>query len=130
MDKNTKILIVDDFPTVRNIIKSVLNHLGYESLLEAEDGNSALPILRRENIGFVVTDWKMPGMEGIDLLKIIRQYSNHTELPVLMVTAESEDAQKREALNAGANAILFKPFTPKQLERSILDVFSQLEAAA
>ena len=88
MDKNTKILIVDDFPTVRNIIKSVLNHLGYESLLEAEDGNSALPILRRENIGFVVTDWKMPGMEGIDLLKIIRQYSNHTELPVLMVTAE------------------------------------------
>ena len=130
MDKNTKILVVDDFPTVRNIIKSVLNHLGYESLLEAEDGNSALPILRRENVGFVITDWKMPGMEGIDLLKIIRQYSNHIELPVLMVTAESGEEQYREAVNAGANSILSKPFTPKQLEASIRDVFSQLEAAA
>ncbi len=130
MNRDTKILIVDDFASVRTIIKGIFNRLGYETLFEADSGKSALPILKRENIGFVVTDWMMPELTGIELLRIIRQYSAASELPVLMVTAETGAEKYAEAVRAGANGIVYKPFTPDQLEQKFLELSEQMESAA
>ena len=93
MDKNIKILIVDDFSTMRRIIKNLLRDLGFTNTHEADDGNTALPMLKNGDFQFVVTDWNMPGMQGIDLLKAIRADEKLKTLPVLMVTAEAKREQ-------------------------------------
>ena len=90
MDKNMKILVVDDFSTMRRIIKNLLKDLGFTSIQEADDGNTALPMLQQGEFDFVITDWNMPGMQGIDLLRAIRADANLKHLPVLMVTAEAK----------------------------------------
>ena len=92
MDKNMKILVVDDFSTMRRIIKNLLRDLGFTNIQEADDGNTALPMLQNGDFDFVVTDWNMPGMQGIDLLREIRKDDNLAHLPVLMVTAEAKRA--------------------------------------
>ena len=103
MDKDMKILIVDDFSTMRRIIKNLLRDLGFNNTQEADDGNSALPMLQNGNFDFLVTDWNMPGMTGIDLLKAVRSDAKLASLPVLMVTAESKREQIIEAAQAGVN---------------------------
>ncbi len=130
MDKNTKFLVVDDFPTMRRIVKNLLGDLGYTNTVEADDGETAMPILKAGGIEFVVTDWNMPGMTGIDLLKAIRADSSLSSLPVLMVTAEADKAQIVEAAQAGVSGYIIKPFTAATLKEKLDRITQRLEAAA
>ena len=126
MDKNMKILIVDDFSTMRRIIKNLLRDLGYNNTHEADDGNTALPMLKNGDYQFVVTDWNMPGMQGIDLLKAIRLDDKLKHLPVLMVTAEAKREQIIEAAQAGVNGYVVKPFTAQALKEKIEKIFERI----
>ena len=126
MDKNMKILIVDDFSTMRRIIKNLLRDLGYNNTHEADDGNTALPMLKNGDYQFVVTDWNMPGMKGIDLLKAIRLDDKLKHLPVLMVTAEAKREQIIEAAQAGVNGYIVKPFTAATLKEKLDKIFERI----
>ena len=130
MDYDMKILIVDDFSTMRRIIKNLLRDLGFNNIQEAGDGNSALPMLQNGHYDFLVTDWNMPGMTGIDLLKAVRADEKLAALPVLMVTAESNREQIIEAAQAGVNGYIVKPFTAVTLKEKIDKVFERVEATA
>ena len=126
MDKNMKILIVDDFSTMRRIIKNLLRDLGYNNTHEADDGNTALPMLKNGDYQFGVTDWNMPGMQGIDLLKAIRLDDKLKHLPVLMVTAEAKREQIIEAAQAGVNGYIVKPFTAATLKEKLDKIFERI----
>lgn len=128
MDKNMKILIVDDFSTMRRIIKNLLRDLGFVNAVEADDGQTALPILQSGGIDFLVTDWNMPGMTGLDLLKAVRADSNLANLPVLLVTAEAKREQIVEAAQAGVNGYVIKPFTAATLKEKIDKIFERVGA--
>ena len=130
MDKNMNILIVDDFSTMRRIVKNLLNDLGFTKTSEAEDGNSALTHLRANACDFVVTDWNMPGMPGIELLKQVRADATLAKIPVLMVTAEAKREQIIEAAQAGVNGYVIKPFTATTLSDKLGKIFERLENAA
>jgi two-component system chemotaxis response regulator CheY len=126
LDKNMKILVVDDFSTMRRIIKNLLKDLGFTSIQEADDGNTALPMLVQGDFDFVVTDWNMPGMQGIDLLRAIRADDNLKHLPVLMVTAEAKKEQIVAAAQAGVNGYVVKPFTAATLKEKLEKIFQRL----
>ena len=126
MDKNMKILVVDDFSTMRRIVKNLLSDLGFKNIDEADDGNTALPKLKSGNFDFLVTDWNMPGMSGIDLLKAVRADPALASIPVLMVTAESKREQIIEAAQAGVNGYVVKPFTAGTLEEKINKIFERV----
>ncbi|PPE74079.1 response regulator [Solimonas fluminis] len=130
MNPNMKILIVDDFSTMRRIVKNLLNDLGYTNTTEADDGKSAWPLLQAGGFDFVVTDWNMPGMTGIDLLKAIRGDAKLAKLPVLMVTAEAQRDQIIEAAKAGVNGYIIKPFTAVTLKEKIDKIFQRAAEAA
>jgi len=121
-----KILVVDDFSTMRRIIKNLLKDLGFTSIQEADDGNTALPMLVQGDFDFVVTDWNMPGMQGIDLLRAIRADENLKHLPVLMVTAEAKKEQIVAAAQAGVNGYVVKPFTAATLKEKLEKIFERL----
>lgn len=121
-----KILIVDDFSTMRRIIKNLLRDLGFNNTLEADDGLTALPMLKNGDFDFVVTDWNMPGMQGIDLLKNIRADEKLKHLPVLMVTAEAKREQIIAAAQAGVNGYVVKPFTAGTLKEKLEKVFERI----
>lgn len=123
-----KILIVDDFSTMRRIIKNLLRDLGFTNIVEADDGQSALPKLQAGGIDFLVTDWNMPGMTGLDLLKAVRADSKLVKLPVLMVTAEAKREQIVIAAQAGVNGYIIKPFTGSTLKEKIDKIFERIEA--
>ncbi|EXJ16887.1 Chemotaxis regulator - transmits chemoreceptor signals to flagelllar motor components CheY [Imhoffiella purpurea] len=128
MDKGMKILIVDDFSTMRRIIKNLLRELGFNNTTEADDGSTALPMLKGGNFDFLVTDWNMPNMEGIELLRQVRADPALKSLPVLMVTAEAKRDQIVEAAQAGVNGYIVKPFTAETLKEKIDKIFERLEA--
>lgn len=130
MNKDMKILIVDDFSTMRRIVKNLLRDLGFTNTQEADDGLTALPMLQNGNFDFLVTDWNMPGMQGIDLLKAVRADAKLSHLPVLMVTAESKRDQIVEAAQAGVNGYIVKPFTAITLKEKIDKIFERIDAAA
>jgi two-component system chemotaxis response regulator CheY len=130
VDKNLRILIVDDFSTMRRIVKNLLNDLGFMNTAEAEDGKSALTALHGSPFDFVVTDWNMPGMTGIELLKAIRSDPKLAKLPVLMVTAEAKREQIVEAAQCGVNGYIIKPFTADTLKDKLTKVFERLGIAA
>jgi len=130
MDKNLKILIVDDFSTMRRIVKNLLNDLGFTITSEAEDGNSALAHLRAAPCDLVITDWNMPGMTGIELLKEIRTDPKLAHLPVLMVTAEAKREQIIEAAQSGVNGYIIKPFTAVTLQEKLQKIFERMGSAA
>jgi len=123
-----KILVVDDFSTMRRIIKNLLRDLGFTNTQEADDGVTALPMLQSGNFDFLVTDWNMPGMTGLDLLKEVRKDANLVSLPVLMVTAESKREQIIEAAQAGVNGYVVKPFTAATLKEKIDKIFERVES--
>lgn len=125
-----KILIVDDFSTMRRIIKNLLRDLGFTNTIEADDGLTALPILKAGGIDFLVTDWNMPGMQGIDLLKTVRADETLSSLPVLMVTAETKREQIIEAAQAGVNGYIVKPFTAVTLKEKIDKIFERIDGQA
>lgn len=123
-----KILIVDDFSTMRRIIKNLLRDLGFNNTQEADDGITALPMLQADTFDFLITDWNMPGMQGIDLLRAVRADSKLQVLPVLMVTAESKRDQIVEAAQSGVNGYVVKPFTAATLEEKINKIFERVAA--
>ncbi len=122
-----KILIVDDFSTMRRIIKNLLRDLGFTNTQEADDGVTALPMLKNGDFDFLVTDWNMPGMTGIDLLKAVRADENLSSLPVLMVTAEAKRDQIIEAAQSGVNGYVVKPFTAQALKEKIDKIFERVD---
>ena len=125
MSKNLKFLVVDDFSTMRRIVKNLLNDLGYANVAEADDGKSALPMLQAGGFDFLVTDWNMPGMPGLDLLKAVRADPKLAKMPVLMLTAEAKREQIVEAAQAGVNGYVIKPFTAVTLKEKIDKILGQ-----
>ncbi len=121
---NMKILVVDDFQTMRRIIRNYLRQLGFNNVEEAEDGDVALEKLIETQFDFVITDWNMPKMTGIDLLKKIRAENNFKNIPVLIITAEAEKENVVQAAQAGVNDYIVKPFTPEVLQSKIEKIFS------
>ncbi|MBL4911018.1 MAG: chemotaxis response regulator CheY [Alteromonadaceae bacterium] len=126
MDKNMKVLVVDDFSTMRRIVKNLLRDLGFTNISEADDGSTALPMLQGGDFDFVVTDWNMPGMQGIDLLKAIRADESLAHLPVLLITAEAKKEQIVMAAQAGVNGYIVKPFTAATLKTKLDKIFARL----
>lgn len=118
-----KILIVDDFSTMRRIIKNLLRDLGFTNTAEADDGATALPMLKSGGFDFLVTDWNMPIMSGLDLLRAVRADEELKHLPVLMVTAEAKRDQIIAAAQAGVNGYVVKPFTAQALKDKIEKIF-------
>jgi two-component system chemotaxis response regulator CheY len=125
-DKNMKFLIVDDFSTMRRIIRNLLKELEFTNADEAEDGIAALAKLRGGNFEFVVSDWNMPNMTGIELLRAIRADDTLKHLPVLMVTAEAKKENIIEAAQAGASGYVVKPFTAAVLEEKLNKIFDKM----
>ncbi|OOL34708.1 response regulator [Pseudomonas sp. FSL W5-0299] len=126
MNKNMKILIVDDFSTMRRIIKNLLRDLGFTNTYEADDGTTALPMLKNGSFDFLITDWNMPGMSGIDLLSYVRADDRIKHLPVLIVTAEAKREQIIKAAQAGVNGYVIKPFTAQVLKGKIEKIFERV----
>ncbi len=122
-----KILIVDDFSTMRRITKNLLRDLGFTNTSEADDGSTALPMLQNGNFDFLVTDWNMPGMSGIDLLKAVRADEKLKTMPILMVTAEAKRDQIIQAAQAGVNGYVVKPFTAAVLKEKIEKIFERVD---
>jgi two-component system chemotaxis response regulator CheY len=118
-DFKVKVLVVDDFPTMRRIVKNLLKQLGYENIDEAEDGVAALAKLKNGGYGLVVSDWNMPNMEGIDLLRAVRAEPVVKDIPFLMVTAEAEKEKVIEAIKAGVDNYVVKPFTAEVLKEKL-----------
>ncbi len=125
-----KILVVDDFSTMRRIIRNLLRDLGFTNTSEADDGSTGLTALKSGDFDFLITDWNMPGMEGIELLKAVRADPKLASLPVLMVTAEARKDQIVEAAQAGVNGYVVKPFTAATLKEKIEKIFERIEASA
>jgi len=120
VDANLKILIVDDFATMRKILKKLLRRFGYSDIHEADDGVTALAKLKKERFGLIIADWNMPEMSGLDLLKNARADENHKNTPFLMVTAESGKNAIVAAIQSGANDYLIKPFNERALEEKLI----------
>ncbi len=118
-----RILVVDDMSTMRRIIRNILDQLGYSNVEEAENGKQALAKLKKEKFDFVVTDWNMPEMDGLSLVKAIRSDEELKHLPVLMVTAEAKKENVMEALKAGVNNYIVKPFAPEVLKEKMEKIF-------
>jgi len=129
MSNAMKFLVVDDFSTMRRIVKGLLNELGYNDITEADDGNTALPLLKNGSFDFLITDWNMPGMPGLDLLKAVRGDPKLAKLPVLMLTAEAKRDQIVEAAQAGVSGYVIKPFTAATLKEKIDKILASKAAA-
>ena len=127
---NTKFLVVDDFSTMRRIVRNLLKELGYSNVDEAEDGQMALSKLRSEPFDFVISDWNMPVMDGLTMLQNIRSDPALSKMPVLMVTAEAKKENIIAAAQAGANGYVVKPFTAATLDEKLAKIFEKLEKGA
>jgi two-component system chemotaxis response regulator CheY len=119
MNPNHRFLVVDDFAPMREIIRKVLQELGYEHIAEANDGATALPLLKAHPFDMLITDWNMPKLPGIELLRAVRAEPTLASLPVLMVTAEVKREQIIAATQAGVNGYIIKPFTPSALAAKV-----------
>lgn len=115
MDTSIKVLIVDDFATMRRILKNILKQIGFKNLVEADDGTSAWEILQGQSIDLIISDWNMPKMTGLELLKKVRASDNHKRTPFLMVTAEAQKQNVIEAVQAGVSNYVVKPFTAEAI---------------
>lgn len=134
-DPNTKFLVVDDFATMRKIVKKILDELGYKNVTEAVDGKNALDILKEHQaknqpFEFVIADWNMPNMLGIDLLRVCRQDEVFKNIPFMLVTAESEQSQIIDAAKSGVSEYVIKPFNGATLKAKIERVYAKVSAAS
>lgn len=125
VNKTMKILVVDDFSTMRRIVKNILAQLGFSNIVEAEDGQIALDKVRDGGIEFIISDWNMPNMMGIDFLRAVRSDPHLKEIPFLMVTAESQKEKMMEAVQAGVSSYVIKPFTADVLEKKLEAIFNK-----
>ncbi len=130
MNPKTRFLVVDDFSTMRSIVRNLLKDLGYEDVKEADDGQTALPILQTGTVDFLITDWNMPRMPGLQLLKEVRSDPRLADLPVLLLTAEAKREQIVEAAQAGVNGYVIKPFTAQTLKEKLDKIMASRAAAA
>lgn len=122
-DTSMRILVVDDFSTMRKIVKNILRQLGFTNIVEADDGTTAWDVLNKDNIDFVVSDWNMPQMSGIELLRKVRDSEEYADIPFLMVTAEAQQENIIEAVQAKVSNYIVKPFTPETLSQKIEKIF-------
>jgi two-component system chemotaxis response regulator CheY len=127
-DPKTRFLVVDDFSTMRRIVRNLLKELGYSNVDEAEDGAGALAKLRSEPFDFVISDWNMPVMDGLTMLQNIRADAALSKIPVLMVTAEAKKENIVAAAQAGANGYVVKPFTAATLDEKLTKIFEKMNA--
>ncbi|CNE64094.1 chemotaxis response regulator CheY [Yersinia mollaretii] len=125
-DKNMRFLVIDDFATMRRIVRNLLQDLGFKNVDEAEDGQDALAKLRASEFDFVISDWNMPNLDGLQLLTEIRKDEKLNKIPVLMVTAEAKKENIIAAAQAGANGYVVKPFTAATLEEKLNKIFEKL----
>lgn len=125
VDKNLPILVVDDFSTMRRIVKTCLKQLGFENITEAEDGKLALDKLNNGTFKLIISDWNMPNMMGIDLLKAVRASDRLKGIPFLMVTAEAQKENILEAAKSGVSNYIVKPFTADSLQQKLEAIFSK-----
>lgn len=125
MDTTMKVLVVDDFATMRRIVKGVLKQLGFNDIIEAENGSSALDELKKEKVGLIVSDWNMPKMTGLDLLKAVREDETLKSIPFIMVTAEGQKENVLEAVKAGVSNYIVKPFTPETFNDKLQKVIGK-----
>ncbi|RKP45374.1 chemotaxis response regulator CheY [Pararobbsia silviterrae] len=130
VDKNMRILVVDDFPTMRRIVRNLLKELGFSNVDEAEDGAAGLAKLKGGGFEFVVSDWNMPNMDGLTMLKEIRADASIANLPVLMVTAEAKKENIIAAAQAGANGYVVKPFTAATLDEKLSKILEKMAKEA
>ena len=126
MGKDLKILVVDDFATMRKVIRNLLKQVGYEDIVEAEDGVAALRILKAQKVDMVISDWNMPNMTGLELLKAVRADADLTKIPFLMVTAEALQDNVVEAVKSGVSNYIVKPFTAEVLNEKIAKILEKL----
>ena len=122
-DTNMRVLVVDDFSTMRRIVKNILRQLGFNNVVEADDGTSAWEVLNKDRIDFIISDWNMPQMTGIDLLRKVRASEQFGHLPFLMVTAEAQQENIIEAAQARVSNYIVKPFTADTLKQKIDKIF-------
>ncbi|OPZ21869.1 MAG: Chemotaxis protein CheY [candidate division BRC1 bacterium ADurb.BinA364] len=122
-DLNMQILVVDDFATMRRIIKNILRQIGFANIEEADDGRAAVSVLERMKIDFVITDWNMPNMSGLELIQAIRASDKWKEIPILMVTAEAQKENIIDAAKAGVTNYIVKPFTVETMQEKIKKIF-------
>jgi two-component system, chemotaxis family, chemotaxis protein CheY len=126
MERNIKILVVDDFATMRKVVRNLLKQAGYENIVEAEDGVTALRVLKSQKIDFVISDWNMPNMTGIELLKAIRADDDLAKMPFLMITAEALQDNVIAAVKAGVSNYIVKPFTAEILNEKIEKIMEKI----
>ncbi len=122
-DKNIKILVVDDFATMRRIVKNILTQLGFKHIVEADDGTTAVKVLEQENIDLIISDWNMPKMTGLELLKKVRGEERWAKIPFIMVTAEAQQDNIILAVKAKVSQYIVKPFTADTLGEKIQKVY-------
>ncbi|MBS9431207.1 MULTISPECIES: chemotaxis response regulator CheY [Photorhabdus] len=125
-NKDLKFLVVDDFSTMRRIVRNLLKELGFNNVEEAQDGAEALTKIRSSHFDFIISDWNMPNMDGLELLKVIREDAQLAKIPVLMVTAEAKKENIIAAAQAGASGYVVKPFTAATLEEKLNKIFEKL----
>jgi len=125
IDKNMKVLVVDDFSTMRRIVKNILRQLEFTNIIEADDGSTGLEVLQKEKVGIIISDWNMPKMTGLELLKAVRVDDALKDIPFLMVTAEAQQENIIEAVKAGVSNYIVKPFTAETLSQKIEQVFNK-----
>ena len=123
IDTSMKVLVVDDFATMRRIVKGVLKQLGFSNIVEAEDGTAALDALKKEKVGLIVSDWNMPKMSGLDLLKAVRADEDTARIPFIMVTAEAQQDHIIQAVKARVSQYIVKPFTAETMQEKLDKVF-------
>jgi two-component system chemotaxis response regulator CheY len=122
-DPNMRVLVVDDFSTMRRIIKNILRQLGFNNVVEADDGTTAWDVLNKDKVDFVISDWNMPQMTGIELLRKVRGSEEFADLPFLMVTAEAQQENIIEAVQAKVSNYIVKPFTAEVMKQKIDKIF-------
>jgi len=126
MGKDMKILVVDDFATMRKVVRNLLKQGGYQNVVEAEDGVAALAVIKSQKIDFIISDWNMPNMTGLELLKAVRADAEVTATPFLMVTAEALQDNVIAAVKAGVSNYIVKPFTAETLDEKIAKIVEKL----
>jgi len=123
MDLSMTVLVVDDFATMHRILKNIFRQLGFENIIEADDGTTALEALKKNKIDLIVSDWNMPKMTGLELLKTVRASDENKDIPFLMVTAEAQKQNVLDAVQAGVSNYVVKPFTAEQISDKLEKIF-------
>jgi two-component system chemotaxis response regulator CheY len=125
MDLNMKVLVVDDFATMRRIVKNILNQIGFKNIIEADDGSSALEVLKKDKVDLIMSDWNMPKVTGLELLKAVRSDESMKDMPFLMVTAEGQKDSVVQTVQAGVSDYIVKPFTADTVKEKLEKMFKK-----